>query len=197
MTLEEVKQFIEENKGDEQVQSYLQGLTTVEGVKDFTKNNPEGVRWLDSEKDKHSSKSLETWKSNNLESIIEEEVNKRNPQETPEQKRIRELEEKIAETEQAAKRDKLLNKAVSVASEKGLPTDIVSFFVGEDEDTTVQNLESFKEKYDAAIQSQIDAKFKENGRDVPGGSGDDGSTGAIFAKGANQQPKAPDNNIWE
>ena len=32
MTLEEVKKYIEENKGSDEVKAYLQGLVSVEGV---------------------------------------------------------------------------------------------------------------------------------------------------------------------
>src|SRR5690606_40465389 len=41
-------------------------------------------KWLQSEKDRHFSKGLETWKENNLSSIVEEEIKKRYPEETEE-----------------------------------------------------------------------------------------------------------------
>lgn len=166
MTLEEVKQFLEENKENEEVKAYLGELKqpTAEDVEGFL-DTREGQKLLQPRLDRNFSKGLETWKEKNLDELIEEEVKKRNPEETPEQKRIRELEEKIQKAEKESQRERLMNKAVSHASEKGLPTDIVSFFIGEDEDSTMTNLATLEEKYQAAVEKAVNQKFKENGTD--------------------------------
>ncbi|WP_102335741.1 DUF4355 domain-containing protein [Salimicrobium jeotgali] len=195
MTLEEVKQFLEQHKEDEQVKAYLGELKqpTKEDVEGFL-DTEEGKQLLQPRLDNYFTKGLNTWKENNLNKIIEDEVAKRNPKETPEQKRIRELEEQIEQGKQEAQREKLMNKAVSQASEKGLPTDIVSFFIGEDEDSTLNNLATFEEKYNAAVQSKVDEQFKQQGRNVDGGNTDPDSEGAKFAQQLNNQKQtnAPD-----
>ena len=117
-------------------------------------------------------------------------------EETPEQREIRELREQIEEGKREATREKLMSKAVSHASEKGLPTDIVSFFIGEDEDSTMNNLSTFEEKYKAAIQSKVDEKFKASGRSVEGGTDDPQSEGAKFAQQANTQKQTEGPNPW-
>jgi rubrerythrin len=197
LTLEEIKQWLEENKEEKDVQAYLGELSAVsnEKVEGFL-DTVEGKKLLQPRLDRNFSTGLNTWKEKNLPKLIDDGVKEANPSETPEQKRIRELEDKIANAEKESTHEKLLNTAVTQASEKGLPTDIVSFFVGEDEETTLTNLGTFEEKYNTALQAAVDKKFKEGGRDVDSGGKDDKSAGAGFAKSANGDKKAPKVDIW-
>ena len=52
------------------------------------------------------------------------------------------------------------------ADELGLPLDLVQHFIGADEDSTNSNLENFHSAFQTAIKTQVDSKFKQNGRDV-------------------------------
>ncbi|WP_164670959.1 DUF4355 domain-containing protein [Virgibacillus doumboii] len=198
MKLEEIKSWLEENKEQEDVKAYLEELSAVsaEKVEGFL-DTPEGKKLLQPRLDQNFTKGLNTWKEKNLQKLIDEAVKEANPDETPEQKRIRELEEKIQQTEKESQHEKLMNKAVSHASEKGLPTDIVSFFIGEDEETTMKNLETLEEKYNAAISKGVDEKFKKDGRKIDGGGGADDSVGANFAKSANDDKSAPEVDVWK
>lgn len=130
---------------------------------------------LDSVKDTHHKTALETWKSNHLNQLVEEEVKKRNPpEETPEQKRIRELEEKIANGEKATQRAELKNKAMAYATDNKLPAQFASKyierFLGDDESSTTATLSELKADLDALINDGVNSKFKENGREVPSGN---------------------------
>lgn len=179
ITLDDVKKFLADNQNDE-VKAYLRGLNpyTVEGVQKFVKENADGRKWIDSEKDKHSAKSLETWKQNNLEKLIDEEVKKRNPDETPEQKELAKLRKEIEDERKARNREALVNKALKVAKEKSLPDGIIDFFIADDEENTLSNLTKLEEEYGKAVQAAVDAKFKEGGRIIEPGGGSAGS-GAI------------------
>ncbi|MCX3306605.1 DUF4355 domain-containing protein [Bacillus sp. NEAU-CP5] len=170
-TLEDVKKFLEENKENEEVQSYLNELSAVSAdkVNGFL-DTEEGKRLIQPRLDSHFTKGLDTWKANNLDALIDAKVKELYPEETEEQKRIRKLEKELEDQKTAAQREKLLNKAVSYASEKQLPADVVEFFIGEDEESTMKNLGAFEEKYNAALQKAIESKFQENGRDVQSGS---------------------------
>ncbi|GAA0130114.1 MULTISPECIES: DUF4355 domain-containing protein [Bacillus] len=172
-TLEDVKKFLEENKENEEVQSYLNELSAVSAdkVNGFL-DTEEGKRLIQPRLDSHFTKGLDTWKANNLDALVDAKVKELYPEETEEQKRIRKLEKELKDQKTAAQREKLLNKAVSYASEKQLPSDVdvVGFFVGEDEESTMKNLGAFEEKYNAALQKAIESKFQENGRDVQSGS---------------------------
>jgi polyhydroxyalkanoate synthesis regulator phasin len=198
MNLEEIKQFLSENKDQDDVKAYLGELSAVstDKVKGFL-DTEEGKRLIQPRLDQNFNKGLETWKSNNLESIIEEEVKKRNPDKTPEQKKIEELEKKIQDAENARVRGELVNKAFKVADEKSLPKDVIDFFIGEDEEKTLENLTKFEQSYSAALQKAVDEKFKAGGRQVPGGEKGDNSVGATFAQSANQPAEAPKTTIWD
>ncbi|CAF1852320.1 MULTISPECIES: DUF4355 domain-containing protein [Bacillus] len=163
-TLEEVKKFLDENKDNEEVKSYLNELSAVSAdkVNGFL-DTDEGKRLIQPRLDSHFTKSLDTWKANNLDALVEAKVKELYPEETEEQKRIRRLEKELEDQKTAAQREKLLNKAVSYASEKQLPADVVEFFIGEDEETTMKNLGVFEEKYTAAVQKAIESKFQESG----------------------------------
>ncbi len=170
-TLDEVKKFLEENKENEEVKAFVGELSAVSAdkVEGFLETD-EGKRLIQPRLDSHFTKGLETWKANNLDALVDAKVKELYPEETEEQKRIRKLEKELEDQKTAAQREKLLNKAVSYASEKQLPADVVEFFIGEDEEATMKNLGAFEEKYNAALQKAIESKFQENGRDVQSGS---------------------------
>lgn len=175
ITLAAVQKFLTDNKDNEDVKKYLGELSTptVEGVKGFL-DTEEGKKLLQPRLDSHFNKSLETWKANNLEKLIEEEVKKRNPEETPEQKEVRKLREEIEKERKARTREALVNKALKVAKEKNLPDSIIDFFIADDEEGTNANLSKLEEAYTKAVQAAVDAKFKEHGRIIDPGQGGGG-----------------------
>lgn len=177
MTLEEIKQWLEQNKEQEDVKAFLGELSAVSAdkVKGFLETE-EGKRLLQPRLDQYFSKGLETWKANNLEKIIEEEIQKRNPGKSPEQMEIEKLKKQIEEAEKARQREALVNKALKVAKEKNLPDGLIDFFIADDEEKTLANLSKLEEEYSKAVQAAVDAKFKEGGRRVePGGKAQNGS----------------------
>ena len=145
---------------------------------------------LDSLKDTHHTKALDTWKSNHLQGLIDDAVAKANPQETPEQKRIRELEEKIANSEKNEKLSALKAKALEHATTKGLPTKFatkyIERFLGDDETVTTSTLDELKTDLDEVIQAQVAETLKGNARNVGGGTGG-GSEESYGAKLAKQE----------
>ena len=167
MDLQELKQYLESNKDNSDVQAVLNEFKTVsqEDVRSYL-DTDEGKRFIQPTLDRYHNKSLQTWKDNNLQNLVEDEVAKRNPQETEEQKRIRLLEEQLENRDKESKRKDLETKALKLAQDKALPTEIVNFFVGEDEETTSANLDTLKQHLDATIQAQVDERFKAGGRDV-------------------------------
>lgn len=122
-------------------------------------------KWLQSEKDRHFSKSLETWKENNLSTIVEEEIKKRYPEETEEQRQLRELKTQLEQLQRERQREAIRNQAYKQASEKGLPLELLDFFVADDEEKTIANLEVFEKVWNAAVQAQVNQTFKANGRE--------------------------------
>lgn len=137
---------------------------------------------LDSEKDKHHGTALETWKTNNLNSLVEEELKKRNPDKSPAELELEKLRKQFEDSENARNREALKNKALEVASEKGLPKGVLDFFIGDNEENTLANLNTFEQEINTAIQAGVDAKFKLNGRNPNGGSGGGKEKAGEFGK---------------
>ena len=174
MTLEELKQFIEANKDNQDVQSYLKGLyLTPEGVKGYL-DTEEGKKILQPRLDAYFTKGLETWKEKTLPTLLDDEIKKRFPGETEEQKRLRKLEEELAKERQARVKSELINKATTLATQKGLPVELVAYFVGQDEDTTTNNLTALENIWQQNLEKAVEAKFKELGRTPPPGGGGPG-----------------------
>ena len=172
MTLEEVKNYINENKTADELKTYIQGLLSVEGVQKFLNENDEGKRWLDSERDKHLSKGLDTWKSNNLQKEIDKRIKELYPEETEEKKQLRELNDKIQKMEQEKQREVLKNKALTIATEKKLPINkIIDLVIANDEETTVSNIGRFEEIFGASVQSAVEERLKSNGYTPPNNGG--------------------------
>ncbi|HDA8155615.1 TPA: DUF4355 domain-containing protein [Staphylococcus aureus] len=167
MNIEEVKSFFEEHKDDKEVKDYLNGLKTVsvDDVKGFL-DTEEGKRFIQPELDRYHSKGLESWKEKKLENLIEQEVQKRNPEQSEEQKRISALEKELEKRDAEAKREKLRSNALGKAQELNLPTSLVDRFLGDSDEDTEQNLKALKETFDKYVQKGVESKFKSSGRDV-------------------------------
>jgi hypothetical protein len=165
--IEELLAFVDVKEGQEDaLVDYLKGkMISPEGVKSYL-DTQDGKKMLQPMLDRYHNKGLETWKMNNLDSIIEEEVTKRNPGETPEQKRIRALEQKLEQAEAEKRRTRLESLAQSLAAQKGLPSEVIAHFVGSDEDSTEANIETFARVMGESIQQQVKSRFKADGRNI-------------------------------
>ena len=177
MTLQELKTFLESADGKtEEVTAYLRGLfpADLKAAQAFA-DTAEGKSWLDSVKDKHLQKGLETWKANNLETLLEAEVKKRFPEKDPKEIEVEKLKSEITTMKTEKQREALQNKAMRLAGEKGLPLELVSFFVGENEETTQQNLGKLEEIFASAVQKSLETRLKTDSYTPPASGA--GSTG--------------------
>ncbi|MBW3114194.1 DUF4355 domain-containing protein [Bacillus sp. MCCB 382] len=167
MKLEDIKQYFNDNKDNDEVKAYLGELSAVstDKVKGFL-NTDEGKRLIQPDLDRYHNKSLESWKANNLDSLVEAELQKRNPSKSPEQLELEKLRKEIEDERKARNREVLVNKALKVAKEKNLPDGIIDYFIAENEEGTIENLSKLEEVFSQSVQSAVDSKFKENGRDI-------------------------------
>jgi acetylornithine deacetylase/succinyl-diaminopimelate desuccinylase-like protein len=153
------------DNGQQGGQGNAQGFQiTLDAVQKFVSENEEGKKWLQSLTDSRVTEAIKTYEKKTLPKKVEEEINKRFPPETEEQKQIRELRQKLEQIEQEKIRETLRNKALSVATEKQLPTKLIDFFIGQDEETTMKNLAVLEEAFSAAVQQAVEARFKDGGR---------------------------------
>ena len=165
MELTDVIKFIDENKEDDAVKSYLDKYKVETEVSlDLIKSKSEqdaGVKaWLDSIKDSHANKSLETWKTNNLDKLIDEKYKQGLPKEEQENLAIKELQNKIASMEQEKNYERQTNIALKTAHEKGLPTELNKFFIGKDDEETLANFSILEQVYNQSLGSAEKSRLK-------------------------------------
>jgi F0F1-type ATP synthase epsilon subunit len=166
MELKEALELIEQNKEKPEVKDFF---TKHDPLANITKDNAgelvEKHEALKAYRDQFVSKGIETWKQNNLQKILDEEIKKANPSETDEQKRIRELEKRLDEEARARKRESLKNKALQRVSEKKLPADVLDYLVTDDEESTEKALSTYEkamENYQKIVTEQV---MKNGGRE--------------------------------
>ncbi|WP_129599526.1 DUF4355 domain-containing protein [Anaerophilus nitritogenes] len=162
MELKDVKEFLDENKEDEDVKKFVGGLINLDLIKSVANEDKDVRSWLDSEKDKHSSKSLDTWKSNNLEKLLDEEIKKRFPDKDPKDTELEKMKAEIEKIKAESVRKELTNKAIKIATEKKLPVSLVDFLIANDEETTLKNLGVLEETLKTTVQGAVEEKIKGN-----------------------------------
>lgn len=177
MTQEEIKALTDAvTKGGDTLTNYVKGLKATEpeikldGVKKFLEENDDGKTYLQSIADKRVTDSIETFKKKNLQSLVDTEYKKQHPDADPKDTKLAEMEKKLEQMQKDTEKKELTNKALKIATEKKLPTELVDFVVGADEDSTNKNLETLAKVFsahDEAIKTDIlkDNTYK------PGGQG--------------------------
>lgn len=156
--------------------------------------------FLEGEGGKDFEKRLKEWKKNNLEKELEPFIQEKYPDliTDPTQKKILELEKKLADEQKANARKDLITEAIKYANEKKIPTSLVENFLGEDLEKTKVNLDSFVESINPWVQEQVDERLGASSW-VPGGNGNSGaakSLGAQLAEELNNSGKAEGPNPW-
>jgi len=173
---EEPEENNAEQAGTEQTQEHGQ---ESEAGKTFTQEDVDRivVDRLKREREKYEKQvvpeKIKAFQEEKLPELVEEEIKRRFPEKTPEEKKLAELEQRLEQEAQERKREKLLNMALKEATDKGLPTDLVNFFVDEDEDKTRSNLEmlegTIKNREKKLREEAVQEVFKRNSRDVDSG----------------------------
>lgn len=150
----------------------LKLIESIEGDIDLVEVK-EFKSWLDSEKDKHSSKStntaLDNFKKNDMQKLIDAEILKRNPSKTPEQIKIEELESKFREMEKAKSRAEMTAKFKDTLTEKNIPSKMIDFLLADDEDVTNANISLFEENMKSYIDKQVENRITDTSYTPPTG----------------------------
>ena len=170
MNLDEIKAFLQANGSTPEVIAFLATLSpvTTERARVFLETTDEGKRLVTSLTDQKVTQGIATFKANNLDSLISAEYAKRHPEETPEQKRIRTLEQKIEESDRKILSAGLKAKALAAISGKKINGEILELLaIGDNEEAVNTNVAKFVTVFEAAVAEQVAAKFKDNGRTPP------------------------------
>lgn len=158
MNFDELIENMKSFEDTEEYKNYVNGFVNADSVTEFLKTD-EGKKILEPLYHSHFSKSLETWKTNNLSKLVDEEYKKRYPDANPKDADIAALQAELEALKAESLRKDLTNKALTIATEKGLPVDLINFFVGENEETTTKNLETLETAFSAAVEKVVSEKL--------------------------------------
>ena len=187
--LEKLKDIADDADINEAIQG-IEGLAkpldiTSIGLEDFKKvleSNKEVKAYYQSALDSGIGKGVATFKSETLPGIIEEELKKaNNKKKTPEQLELEELKAKFEALEKEKAKADMTTKYTKVLTEKGLNTDLINFVLGENDETTTQNIESIEKIINGAIDNGVKNKLSSSSYTPPSESNVDNSLNAQIA----------------
>ncbi|MDU5038426.1 MAG: DUF4355 domain-containing protein [Clostridium perfringens] len=116
------------------------------------------------------TKGIESFKKKSMPKLIEAEILKRTGEtETPEAKAIRELQQKLDAMEKEKARAEMVAKFKDTLIDKKIPSKLIDFVLGDDEETTTANIELFEDSMKNYINSQVSEKLN-NGYKPPIGT---------------------------
>lgn len=164
MNLEDVKKYLEENAKNEEVVDFMKSIQqpiTRDTVEAWCQDG-EGRSWLDRNCDIYATKAVNTARQNAIAKFKEEELPKiiddaikakSNEGLTPDQMKIKELEEKMAKYEAEKAEALRLETNRSKLKESGLNTDLARF-IKEDSD-----IDFFKNLINNSVKTEIQQKL--------------------------------------
>lgn len=171
----------EENPQDVEESNSASEITLVQ-FKNALENNIECKGYFDSLCDKtvntRLDKSIESWKTNNLENIVNEEVNKRYPQKS-------ETEIALEKAMQEKRQLELQVQYQNLMAQNKLPMELLDFVAGKDLEDTVNKIEKFSTIVSGIVeqyrQSWVNEWMKQ---------------GSYIPPGDNGFPEDDSHNIW-
>ena len=150
---------------------FAKPITDVEGLNKLLESD----KSLQGLFDKKVTTGIENFKKNGMQKIIEAEVLKRTGKnETPEQKEIRELKERLDKADKEKAKAEMISKYKDVLAEKKIPSNMIDFLLAQDDETTEANIELFENSMKQYIETGIKAKLGDSEYTPPTGGGNVG-----------------------
>jgi hypothetical protein len=162
ITLDQVKEFLAANKDSKDVTSYLSTFINKDSVNAFLETD-DGKALLQPYNDRAVTQGIKTFKEKTMPDLIKQAIAESNPEETPEQRRIRELEETVKNMGKTNEHETLKTKTLTLLSDKKLPTDVISLVLGDDEDATSANIEALSKVIESAVNTEVENRLKGSG----------------------------------
>ena len=170
MDLNEVQKFIAENKDTDEVKAFIGALSAPVDERviiDKYKTSAEFKKDTQSESDRKVAAALERFQKDHMSKAIEDEIKKRYPDETSEQKALREMKAELDSIKTAKSREELRNKAVKMLNDKKIGIEYMDFIQAADEDELHERVEQFHGLLNKSIISAVDERLKTHGVNPP------------------------------
>jgi hypothetical protein len=120
----------------------------------------EGRKFLQPLFDKKITQAIGTYKENTLPKLVEQEISSRFPAETPEQKQLRALQEKLDKMESTTQKEKLLNQAIIEGNNMGISPNITKYVLGNSIEETRLNLMTVQNEINSIVQKEVEQRLQ-------------------------------------
>lgn len=157
--LELIKELDNEKEVDEIIlsQGFAKPINDINGFNNLLASNKE----IQSLVDNKVTQGIDSFKKKGMQKLIEAEVLKRTGNnETEEQKAIRELKEKLENMEKEKTKAQMISKYKDTLTEKKIPTKLIDFVLGEDDETTNANITLFENSMKEFIETSVQDRLK-------------------------------------
>ena len=161
MELAEVTAYLDTNKDTEEIKNYIGGLNpvTTDRANAFL-NTEDGKKLLQPKLDTYHNKSLESWKTNNVTKLVDEEVKKRFPDADPRDTALNTLKAELAQMKAEGQHKELTIKASKMMQEKKLPMELLDLLIGTDEAVTTANLTALETVFKSHVEALVAERLK-------------------------------------
>ena len=145
----------------------IAGIRTKEEAFDFIGKTP----LFKAASDETNRKAIEShsakFMAEKFPDLVDAEIKKRDPKTDPIRAELDKIKSELAEEKASAKRERLLVKAMEIATKEGVPTVHIKRFLEDDEDATVTSVNAFikdwKDTVNAGIEKGLKGQFGNNG----------------------------------
>jgi len=174
MEFKEITAELEKFKDSDEYKSYVGGFITADRVTKYLETE-DGKKYIQPILDRYHTKGLESWKTNSLPKLLDEEVRKKLPEVDPRDTELANLKAEVNAIKAQKAREELKNKATKALNDKQMPLSVVDFIIGEDENTTNSNIAKLTEVFSSHVNTEIDKRLKSNTYIPPKNNKKDGS----------------------
>lgn len=174
---DELKQKLDGFKSDADAKSTVSeifGLAEKQADAEVARrwlDTADGKKHLQSTTDVALQSAIETWKTNNLDKLVRQKYDELHPAEDPREKQIRDLTARLDAQEKQSLRKDLRLKTLSALTEKGVPTDLTDYIIGDDETSTDANIETITrlwvDKLSESVEAEVQKRLKGIGSKSP------------------------------
>ncbi|AGF56455.1 MULTISPECIES: DUF4355 domain-containing protein [Clostridium] len=147
-------------KGNETLSKLFEKGLSIDDVKNFLDSNEDGKKYLQSYGDGRVTKGIETFKEKNLSKLVDDEIKKRYPEKDPKELALENLQKELENMKAESAKKDLKAKAVQIANEKKVPLNLVDYFLGQDEEATTKNFDTFNDVFNNSLSVAIEEKIK-------------------------------------
>lgn len=161
MEFTEITEALKGFENTQEYNDYIAGLMNDDRVSAYL-GTEAGKKLIQPQLDSFFSKGLETWKKNNLDGLVAQKVKELYPDADPKDTELAALKAELEKIKMESARKDLKNKALTYANEKGLPADLVDFFIGADEKATNDNMGKLESAFTSALAAAVKEKLKGN-----------------------------------